>query len=253
MTLALAGCIGTIGEQEEDTRSEGEKMFASTVQSMLRGQCAACHEGAGAGPAFLGASGATDDYEALTANGRVVGGYDAGTALLLTKGTHSGVTWWSSMQQSTITSWLGAEAGGHGPGEVTDVMAAWVGCMTLQNWDASGIGNWADKQTDQGATCGGCHADGEHGFHANPTGDIMFAQQRTSVGISSFFQVSGSGTVTPAFDKLKNKISGGNLHPRAAVDDQYVEYLDRFFKLTRATMGAGLCNEPGYRNLTDPL
>lgn len=253
LIVALAACTGDIGEQQADMRSEGERMFNSTVQPMLRGQCVGCHEGAGVGPSFLGAPGATDDYTALLANGRVVGGLDAGTALLLTKGAHSGATWWTAQQQSTITSWFAAEAAATGPGGITDVMAVWASCMTLENWDESGMGNWADKQTDQGATCGGCHADGEYGFHANPTSDIMFAQQRTQIGIGSFFQVSAAGAVVPAFDKLRNKVSGGNLHPSSAVDDQYVEYLDRFHKLTRAMMDAGLCGEPGYKTLTDPL
>jgi hypothetical protein len=230
-------------------------MFNSTVQPLLRAQCVGCHEGAGVGPSFLGAGGAGDDYSALLANGRVVGGFDAG-ALLLTKGPHSGSAWWSTAQQSTITSWLAAEAAGKGPGGITDVMAVWASCMTLENWDDSGMGSWADKQTDQGSTCGGCHADGEYGFHANPANDVMFAQQRTQVGITSFFQVSAASatpSVVPAFDKLRNKVAGGNLHPASAVDDQYVEYLDRFYKLTHATMQAGLCGEPGYKNLMDPL
>jgi len=118
------------------------------------------------------------------------------------------------------------------------------------------MGEWANKRTDENATCGGCHADGEYTFHANPSSDVMFAQQRTQSGIGSFFQISaasGKPTVVPAYDKLRNKCAGGNLHPSAAVDDQYVDYLRRFHALTQAMLDAGLCGTPGYKTLTDPL
>lgn len=255
--VALTACAGTIGEDEEGgERSESQQMFGSTVSPLLRSQCASCHEGAGSGPAFLGQGGPADDYDALLANARVVGSFDAASALLLTKGSHAGINWWSTAQESTIKAWLAAEAAsGIAPGD-GDVLAVWASCMTLENWDDSGMAMWADKQTDQGSTCGGCHSDGEYGFFANTTDEVMFAQQRTQRGIGSFFQVSAAGpspSVVPAFDKLRNKAAGGNLHPSAAVDDQYPEYLDRFHKLTRAMMDAGLCGEPGYKTLTDPL
>jgi cytochrome c553 len=258
LLLLVGACTGTIGEDGNEAAggSEAEQMFASTVAPLLRSHCASCHEGAGSGPAFLGAAGGDDDYSALLANARVVGGFQASSALLLTKGSHAGVSWWTAEQQSTITAWLSAEAVGRGPGGVTDIMAAWAGCMTVADWNESRMGEWANKRTDQGATCGGCHADGEYGFHANPTSDIMFAQQRTQVGITSFFQVSAAGakpSVAPSVDKLRSKCSGANLHPACAVDDQYVEYLQRFHKLTLARMEAGICGQPGYKNLTDPL
>jgi|ERR1041385_4653344 cytochrome c553 len=256
LVVALVGCAGEIVDDSDKKLSEGQRMFASTVQPMLRA-CAGCHEGAGSGPPFLGQPGAEDDYTAILANARVTGSFDPTTALLINKGSHQGITWWSSSQQSTIEAWMHAEATNGTPGAgATDIMAAWVGCMTLENWDDSMMGEWANKRTDDNATCGGCHADGEYGMHVNPTSDIMFAQQRTAAGISSFFQAgteNGQPAVMPAIDKLRGKCSGANLHPSCAVDDQYVEYLKRFTALTRTMMEAGLCKPPGYKNLTDPL
>jgi len=249
---ALAGCTGEIDTL--GASGEGAQRFASSVRPMLRSACAGCHEGAAPGPAFLGASGADDDYLQVTSSTRVVGSFDPAMALLLTKGSHSGVTWWTADQQSKITDWLTIEAREVGSGSV-DVMAEWAGCMTLANWNESRIGEWANKQTDQNSTCGGCHSDGEYGFFANPTREVMFAQQRTSSGISSFFQVSaasGVREVVPAFAKLRSKCSGAGLHPGAAVDDEYVEYLDRFYHLTRAMVGAGTCEPPGYKTPTGP-
>jgi cytochrome c553 len=254
LVASLGACVGEIAEDGAGGTTQNQKMFASTVDPLLRAKCAGCHEGAGAGPAFLGAPDSADDYVALLSDGRVVGGFET-SALLLTKGSHQGVQWWTAEQESTITAWLVAEAATKDVTGTVDVMAQWAGCMTIENWNASKMAMWAQKQTDQNATCGGCHADGEYGFHANPTSDIMFAQQRTAVGISSFFQVSAAGdtpSVAPAVDKLRSKCSGANLHPACAVDDQYVDYLNRFYQLTRSMLEAGLCDEPGYQTTTTP-
>lgn len=249
ITTVLASCTGEIGENDTAGKNPGEQMFASTVSPMLRSKCASCHEGAGSGPAFMGDSGEQDDYTAVRSNARIVGGFQAANALLLTKGSHAGVTWWTADQIAAITSWLDAELASFGESGVPDVLAAWAGCMTIENWNDSRMAMWAQKQTDQGAACGGCHADGEYGFFANPTPALMFAQQRTATGIGSFFQVSAAGEmpeVAPAFAKLRSKCSGANLHPACAVDDQYVDYLQRFYELTRAMLEAGICDPPGY-------
>lgn len=256
LLLTLAACTGGIGNEEETTESgAGEAAYAANVSAMMRTQCAGCHEGAGSGPAFLGAGGASDDYTAIVSNARIVGGFEPANALVLTKGTHAGAQWWTADQETAITDWLLAERDDFAAGEVTDLMAAWAGCMTIENWNDSKMALWAAKQTDQGNACGGCHAAGEYGFFANPTSQTMFDQQRTATGIVSFFQVSAAGAtpeVVPSFDKLRSKCSGANLHPACAVDDQYVEYLRRFHELTRATMAAGLCAEPGYFDPTAP-
>jgi len=253
VVILLASCAGQIGEPEPG--AAGKATFSSNVAPLLRSQCAACHEANGAGPAFLGSDGGGDDYSALLANARVVGGFVPANALLLTKGPHAGASWWTGDQITKITDWLEEEAQDFDPSASMDLMAAWAGCMTIENWNDSKMGQWAQKQTDQGNACGGCHADGEYGFHANPTSTLMFAQQRTANGIASFFQVSAASSVpevVPAIDKLRSKCSGANLHPACAVDDQYVEYLSRFHQLTRAMMESGVCDPPGYVDPTAP-
>ncbi len=250
--VALAACTGSIDDGTET--GAGKQKFSTSVSPLLRDKCSACHEGGGAGPAFMGAAGAEDDYTAVRSNSRVVGSFQPTMALLLTKGSHSGVTWWTPDQTQAITEWLTMEAEDFAAGTgAVDLMAEWAGCMTIENWNDSKMAQWAQKQTDQGAACGGCHADGEYGFHANPTPTLMFDQQRTAAGIGSFFQVSAAGAqpeVAPSIDKLRSKCSGANLHPAAAVDDQYVEYLQRFYELTKAMKDAGLCKPPGYYDPT---
>lgn len=249
LLLALAACTGQVGDEEDMDGGAGAAAYAGKVSNMIHGQCASCHEAAGSGPAFLGAAGATDDYTAIVSNARVVGGFDPAKALVLTKGTHAGAQWWTADQTSAITNWLTVERENFDAGAATDLMAAWAGCFTMANWTDSKMAQWTAKQTDQGSTCGGCHAEGEYGFFANPTAQIMFDQNRTAEGIASFFQVSAAGAqpeVVASVDKLRSKCSGANLHPACAVDDQYVEYLQRFHALTRATMAAGTCPNTGY-------
>jgi hypothetical protein len=84
----------------------------------------------------------------------------------------------------------------------------------------------------------------------------MFNMNRTSLGITSFFQISAAGnepSVGPSIDKLRTKCFGANLHPACAVDDQYVEYLQRFYELTKAQLAAGLCKDPGYFDPAAPM
>jgi len=253
LLLGLTACVGTIEDEDNQangTGGAGQATYASRVAPMMRGQCASCHEAAGPGPAFLGAGGAGDDYTALRSNGRVLGGFEPASALVLTKGPHAGATWWNDDQKVAITDWMAKEREGlAGGGDTSDLMATWAGCMTIDNWNDSKMALWANKQTDVEATCGGCHSSGEYGFFASPTSQTMFDQQRTASGIGSFFQVgvgSAGPEVVAAFDKLRGKCSGANLHPGCAVDDQYVEYLRRYYELTRTTMEAGLCDAPGY-------
>lgn len=253
--LALTGCTGLIDTGEEESTREGAQKFSSSVRPMLRSACANCHEGASpVGPAFLGESGESDDYLQVMSSS-ILGNFDPMKASLLTKGPHSGATWWTSDQQSKITAWLEVEKREINQPGAVDVMAAWAGCMTLENWNESKVYEWANKQTDQNSTCGGCHADGEYGFFSNPARETMFEQLRTQQGISSLFQISavtGKPEVVPAFGKLRSKCSGSGLHPGAAVDDEYVEYLDRFYELTRAMLEAGVCESPGYPAPTGP-
>jgi mono/diheme cytochrome c family protein len=248
---ALAGCSGLVDTgEDEGGGGEGKARFTSNVQPMLRASCVGCHEGAGQGPSFLGSPGGDDDYTQVMSSARIVGDFDPTKALLLTKGSHSGITWWNADQSAKISGWLEVEAHDFGESGSVDVLAQWAGCMTLENWNESRMYEWANKQTDQNSTCGGCHGDGEAAFYANPTRETMFAQQRTATGITSFFQISAAGKepeVVPAFAKLRSKVSGANLHPGAAVDDEYVEYLDRFYHLTRAMLYAGVCESPGYK------
>src|SRR5687767_11457697 len=125
----LTSCAGQVGEMEEG--AEGKSTFNSEVAPALRSQCAACHEAGGSGPPFMGTNGPTDDYTALLANSRIVGGFQPGAALLLTKGPHAGARWWDAEQIKSITDWLIEESEDFGPGGAVDILAAWAGCMTI--------------------------------------------------------------------------------------------------------------------------
>jgi hypothetical protein len=89
-----------------------EALFVTTVQPLLSGRCASCHEDAARAPAFLDPA----DYytSVLTFDGLVVPG-DPGSSMLLTKGDHAG-RFWDASEASTVLQWIEAEAAGPGPG-----------------------------------------------------------------------------------------------------------------------------------------
>jgi mono/diheme cytochrome c family protein len=145
LLVALAACTGTIGAEGDLEGGAGQAAYAGKVASMMRSQCSACHESGGSGPAFLGSTGGDDDYTAILSNARIVGGFEPANALVLTKGTHSGAQWWNADQLAAITNWLVKEREDFGAGNVSDLMAAWAGCMTIENWNDSKMASTASS------------------------------------------------------------------------------------------------------------
>ncbi|RMH40888.1 MAG: hypothetical protein D6689_12585 [Deltaproteobacteria bacterium] len=95
--------------------TEARDYFDTEVQPLLalprpKGACTVCHQGVdpGNGPDFLGADAAAN-YDALTANPRLVSG-DPATSLLVTKGEHAGDAF-APAEISIINEWILMEAG----------------------------------------------------------------------------------------------------------------------------------------------
>lgn len=274
VALALAGCVGDLESYKppatdradagpQEPASPGE-MFAATVQPALQ-RCAggACHTGAGTTPLkFLGADDPADDYATITQFPSVTGAFEPTLATLLTKiepGPHNGMTY-SPAERAAIVDWLqeekvvrladGDEPGDGDPAPAASALAAWSGCMTKANWDATGMGAWSDKQTEDGDGCATCHDDGAYRFNTNDDNDQMFQLNRYPLYIIGFFTVAvdpdGTEHVVPAHDKLVRMGNGSTLHPRfgMAEGDPYFGYLDDFHAATAAIQAAGQCGPP---------
>src|SRR5690349_5598730 len=121
IALGSAACVGQLSTTGDDstgddttTQSEARQMFESQVSPMLTAACAGCHSG----PIdqqplkYLGNTGSTGYYDAITAEPSVIGGFDPGLANLINKGEHDngGARAWTTDEQGVLTSWLLLEA-----------------------------------------------------------------------------------------------------------------------------------------------
>src|SRR5262249_1165180 len=118
-------------------------------------------------------------------------------------------------------------------------------CMTIENWNASGMGAWAHKQVEGGAECNLCHGAGGWKVDTNVNSDEMFRRNRLQTFVFAFFTTDGK-TVLTATPKLEAKGNGEDTHPTFQVQDAYFANLDQFFQLTDARRVAGQCGPPGF-------
>jgi hypothetical protein len=268
---------GTGGEDPD-----GEALFQQNILPMVAG-CGApglCHTGEGTDPLkFLGVDSNQENfYSSIVNYAQVHGGWEMAQASMViqlqldaeTVGNHYGYLPWTAEQEGLIQEWFSAEkiarAGdnGGGGGEPTNpggptnsrtLLAEWAGCMTLENWEASNMGRWRNKGTNNGA-CSNCHNEGQFWININPNSEIMFEMNRYELFITGFFapkmNPDGTGEIVPAYDKLVRVGQGntaGSLHPTYNTDienDQYFQYLTEFYELTMALKDAGQCGPPGF-------
>jgi len=231
--------------------SAAKQLFDTNVKPLLT-NCndAACHAGPGTyPPKFLGTGDDTTWYDSVVATPEVTGNFDPSLASLISHlaTTHQGLPAWTTAQTTDITNWMLAERDERGlddpnntpPG---DPLAEWSGCMTLDNWNAAGMGDWAQKTAEGGTVCSSCHGAGLKQFDTNTDSDTMFARNRYEVFITGFFTVT-NGKVVPAYDKITTKSNGDNNHPtfQSGTGDPYYQKLQNFYDLTMAAKNAGTC------------
>jgi mono/diheme cytochrome c family protein len=268
MGLLLAGCTGTyqrVGDPDRIPDDDGDRemtaarrAFEDDVVPILHDKCAGCHTAGAAGsqPKFLG-DGESSYYDHILLYPSVTGDFDPGLAGVLTKIArgHYAVTY-TDEQRHAIQDWIDAEAlergDGDGDGEVdqppsVNPLAEWAGCMTFDDWVATGMGRWADKETEEDGPCMNCHADGLARFFASGESSEMFAMHRYELYIIGFFTVKvdpdGTQTVVPALGKLR-RMGSGNFHPNYPTDeeaDPQFAGLVEFHQLTMNRKASGQC------------
>src|SRR5690349_3298048 len=89
--LLGAGCVGDLpsdpgggGDPIPPPSATAREIFDTKVNTKLESTCATCHAGQGAPTKFLGLSGKGDNYDTLTRNATLTGGWDPTQALLMT-------------------------------------------------------------------------------------------------------------------------------------------------------------------------
>jgi hypothetical protein len=182
-TVLVAGCLPGLPDGTlPPTSTMPEALFDQTVAPLMS-RCSGCHVGNEDSTSttnyFLGPPpGSTASYYAGITNDRAVNGdFNPSSALLVNQGSHEGVTWWSTTEASTISSWLLAEAAARGPGSGSStgsgsglgdpltVEAQWATCLgqsqsAYQSTYAYAI---ADMVTDGDQQCSSCHEPGGPG------------------------------------------------------------------------------------------
>lgn len=263
-----------------DPTATAKAFFDSDVKPMVQG-CAAvgCHSGAGTDPLkFMGPGGEANYYTSLTGYAVMHGNWNLQSAQLKVRleldaqggVPHYGYQPWNADQLSVLEQWFTLERDarettgdpipdptdpGTSPGDTRSLFAQWSGCMTLDNWEASQMGSWADKGTSEGP-CVSCHNNGEHLLHTNDNNTTMFMMNQYELFIIGFFAAQinpdATGEIVPAYDKLVRMGQGntlGSLHPTYNTniqDDVYFQRLTDFYERTKALKDAGQCNPPGF-------
>lgn len=277
--LTAAGCVGTLDSGDDDgnpdpqpTASLGRQQYDREVATVMA-NCSGCHESGGSATAFLGAGGASDNYQVLTTTQRAtIGDFNPSQAPVLIYGqnpAHAGPEL-TAAQAAIVEDWLVQEAmdrnidiSGTPPpapaGRVSSrqALAKFSACMNFGAWTENIGGltmtSWATKQSNQGQ-CNSCHGAGDGAFYAYNDAQMMFDMNRTELFMRAFFTTkpinpndpNSDFMVVPNMMKLKSKGSGaGGLHPNYQIDDGYFTRLQAFYDTTQAGL-AGCTATPQF-------
>lgn len=256
LSLVLGGgCVGDLpsdpgggGDPIPPPSATARQIFDTKVDVKLEATCATCHAGQGAPTKFLGLAGRTDNYDTLTVNATLTGGWDPNAALILSHRHTGGEPELDATTKGGIRDWLLEEADDRAgdPPMATprDTMAKWAACMDPADWTASGMGTWAEKTSGSGA-CMSCHHEGAGGFYASGDSLKMFEVNRYESMISFFFTVRQNGIqneVVVNEDRPCGRSQGGVTHPGYVCPDDYMDKLKAFYDLTKA--GLPNCTAP---------
>jgi cytochrome c553 len=253
--LLAAACVGDLpagpaddGEPIPPPSATAREIFDSKVSPRLETTCAACHAGQGAPTKFLGLTGQADNYDTITVNATLTGGWDPAVALLLTHRHTGGEPELDSTARGGIRDWLVKEAEDRAddPPMATprDTLAKWSACMDPADWTASGMGTWAEKTSGSGA-CMSCHHEGAGGYYAVGDSLHMFEINRLESMITFFFTVRQNGSeneVVVNEDRPCGRSQGGVTHPGYVCPDAYMDKLHDFYERTKA--GLANCTAP---------
>lgn len=251
--LVGAGCVGDLpsdppGDPIPPPSATAREIFDTKVSPKLESTCAACHAGQGTPTKFLGLAGKTDDYDTLTVNATLTGGWDPGQALLLTHRHTGGEPELDATAKAGIREWLLKESEDRAddPPMATprDTLAKWSACMDPADWTASGMGTWAEKTSGSGA-CMSCHHEGAGGFYATGDSLRMFEINRLESMIGFFFTVRQNGIENEVVineDRPCGRSQGGVTHPGYVCPDEYMDKLRDFYEKTKA--GLPNCTAP---------
>lgn len=273
LSLMMVGCLGgyqpgspgsmnpgTPGSPGGTTTTPGtgpnaEALFLNNVQPFISTECAACHatDAQSAGPKFLGSTGAY--YGQLVNDPRMVNS-DPMMSYLIThkhlQGSGMG-TDPSPVQVQSIVAWLTQEnmerslpkppPGGMIP---YDALKAFAACMTLDDYNSSGMNNiWRTNVNTGQGNCSSCHQNGEHNVMLSVTSDNNFKGLQSDVRhwlklASADLGPDGTCNDITASKRFYMAGSGQDTHPRFTTTTVQTA-VDTFFQDTYTRWKAGNC------------
>jgi len=132
-----------------------------------------------------------------------------------------------------------------------NLLAEFSGCMTQEDWDASSMGDWAQKPVEGGTVCSSCHGQGLALFDTNVDSVEMFTRNRLEVFMTAggFFTTNDDGSaVVGSTATLDVKGGGLGAHPTYGTGQGDPDYqnLAVFVQLTNDRLAAGDCLESDF-------
>ena len=263
--FVAAGCVGQVGEPDPSdpldpdpgTMAAGRTVYIRDVHPVVNARCSggACHSQLGATGMYGFADPvAATSYSQLTATPGLVGAYTASTAGVLTKisAGHKGLTY-TPAETAAITQWLAQEvtdreqSGQPLPIDPVARLAAWTGCMSLENFAASNMTTaWSTLGTSQNQSCLNCHNGGLATFLVSADEAVFFrgvTEQKDF--LLKYFTVGSAGEVIVNTAAMRS--AGENLegHPRFnPTTNAGMTALAELHPLTLARQTAGTCDPP---------
>lgn len=270
--LFATGCVGGVDEDDPPTPGPdsgggggaAKQLYTGTVHPTMLAKCggAGCHAQPGATGIYGYAIADADaSYTQVTGVPTLVGTYTAASARLVTKidGSHNALTY-TSDELSKITAWLTAEAnertGGGGPAPVDPIakLAAWTGCMSLDNFTTANMKVWGTMNATTNQRCADCHAAGLYAFY---TGDGQAGQNEESFFTAitthqdfllKYFTVDAQGDVIVNMASFQNAgvaLPDDTNHPAFNPTTNIgMTALTEFSDLTKTRQAAGTCDPP---------
>ena len=254
------------GPDAEAARAFFEAKVKPILDDGAGNVCAACHasnyNGGGqnypGAPLFMGA-GPNAYYDTLVAAPIYVNAAP-GNSKLVTQGLHEGPAF-SAAQEALVIEWLEMEAAirfgdpmSTSGGPVVDatgeeMLLEFAGCMTLEDWTATGMHMVANQPNSAKSNCFGCHDKGTAAnYMANPGDQAAvadaFEHMKAKVPLTKLvtYEVdatTGQATKLVQSYRWADKGKAPTLHPKYLLDPIHQQAIDEWFALTLGNCGMG--------------
>jgi hypothetical protein len=214
-------------------------LFQQTVAPMLIAKCSgvACHNGEianGVPLKFLGPNPDVPDYNILVAQENITGNFNPALAKLVVYHPDAARAF-DAQQQMIVTTWLEREAvtrgivtdnGGVDPGQPgtpippptteRELLAMFSACMDLNQFNATGLANLRNKNTNNDGPCRQCHNAGAGGLYLSGDAADTFTNSRYEIYLKTLYTTSRdplSGQMAIVPNDVKFDLKSDPPHP----------------------------------------